>query len=160
MINYFRVKKVLSIGFTLVEVLLVIALLAILAAVVIVAINPAKQLANTRDATRTADVHSILSAIHQYASDNEGIIPESVSTTTQEICRTINTSCVDLSDLSVLTDNQTYLVSMPQDPLCDKEGGVCTENGTGYYISKTTEGGRVTVSAVGAEVLDGIATTR
>lgn len=160
MINYFRVEKSFKKGFTLIEVLLVITLLAILAAVVIVAINPARQLANTRDATRTADVHSILSAVHQYASNNGGVFPENILSVPQEICRTINVSCVDLSDLSILTNNQTYMVSMPQDPLCDKEGGVCTENGTGYYISKTVDGGRITVSAAGVEVHDDITTTR
>lgn len=160
MINILNIQNSHKNGFTLVEVLLVIAILAILAAVVIIAINPARQLANTRDATRIGDVHSILSAVHQYASDNNGIFPGEITTLPQEICRTVNSTCIDLSDLSVLTNNQVYMVTVPQDPLCDIVEGYCVENGTGYFISMTETGGRVTVSAPGVEVHDEITTTR
>ncbi len=153
-------KKPLGNGFTLIEVLLVIAILAILAAVTLIAINPSRQLAGTRDATRTSDVFTIQSALHQYASDNNGIFPAGMTTIPQEICREASLSCIGLVDLSVLVENQKYLVTIPEDPLCDKNGGVCTANGTGYFVSSTEVGGRITISAPGVEVKDGISTTR
>ena len=56
-------------GFTLIEILVVVGLIAILAAVTIVAINPAKNFEQTRDAQRSADVTAILNAVTQYTSE-------------------------------------------------------------------------------------------
>ncbi len=137
-------------GFTLIEVLLVIAILAILASIVIVAINPAKQFSTARDAQRQSDVYAILNALHQYALDNEGSFPEELTTEEYEICKTESLSCEGLYDLSDLTAQELYMVSMPQDPQCDITLANCSENGTGYYVN-LTENGRVTVSAYGAE---------
>jgi len=137
-------------GFTLIEVLLVIAILAILAAVVIVAINPAKQMANARDAQRSSDVYTILNAVHQYAVDHEGALPIEIVEDEYQICFTNTASCQDLINLSELTEGQIYLTAMPRDPLCQYDNDFCVENGTGYNISKSTNG-RVTVSAPGTE---------
>jgi type IV pilus assembly protein PilA len=137
-------------GFTLIEVLLVIAMLAILASIVIIAINPGKQFASARDAQRQSDVYSILNALHQYALDNEGTFPEGLTSDELEICRTDSESCVDLVDLSPITDSERYLVSMPLDPQCPVSSANCSENGTGYFVS-VSENGRVTVNAYGAE---------
>jgi len=50
-------------GFTLVELLIVIAILAILAAGVVVVINPGELLAQARDSTRLRDFRSLNQAI-------------------------------------------------------------------------------------------------
>ena len=65
-------------GFTLLEILLVVAAIAMYAGIVILALNPNKQLADTRNAQRRADVNTILSAVYQYAIDNDGSLPSSI----------------------------------------------------------------------------------
>lgn len=137
-------------GFTLIEVLLVIAILAILASVVIVAINPAKQFSSARDAQRQSDVYSIMNALHQYALDHEGSFPDAITTDPLEVCRTGSVSCVDMYDLSDLTLNEAYLISIPVDPLCHPSNLNCADNETGYFVAQT-DGGRMWVSANDAE---------
>lgn len=130
-------------GFTLIEILLVVAAIAILAGIVIVAINPAKQLGETRNADRKAAVNTILNAVTQYAIDNNGVLPSGISTTTPaEICATgvATTSCAGLVDLSGLTLNGKYLGSIPNEPQ------KTNANGAGYMIVRDVNN-RVTVSA-------------
>jgi prepilin-type N-terminal cleavage/methylation domain-containing protein len=64
-------KKVLAQGFTLVELLIVIALLGIIATIVISAINPIEQANRAADAGMKADASQMVSAIDRYyASHN------------------------------------------------------------------------------------------
>ena len=134
-------------GFTLLEILLVVAAIAILAGIVIFAINPAKQLGDTRNAQRKVDVNTILNAVSQYKIDNSGDFPEGITSSSTEICKTDASSCSDLVDLSELTEDEKYLVSMPYDPRSS------TDNGTGYEIYASPNG-RITVTAVQTELLD------
>ena len=129
-------------GFTLIELLLVIGIIAILASIVIVAINPTKQLGDARNAQRKSDVNTILSAVYQYAIDNDGNLPSGISTTNSEICATGATDCDAAIDLDVLTGS--YLVRIPRDPQ------VQSATGTNYWIQEGANG-RITVSAPGAE---------
>lgn len=57
-------------GFTLVELLIVIAIIAILAVVILVTINPAAAQARARDTQRFKDIANMQSIIEQYLSDN------------------------------------------------------------------------------------------
>jgi len=137
-------------GFTLIEVLLVMALLAILASIVIYAINPSKQLADSRDVQREVDLYSLMQAIYQFSADNEGSYPDSITVLETEICRTDAVSCSGVIDLSALTDNETYLITVPEDPLCDVDSFACSNNGTGYFI-KLTASGSLALSATSSE---------
>src|SRR5260221_29454 len=71
-------------GFTLIELLIVITIIATLAVVVFVALNPAKRLADARDSRRTADVDTVLTAIHQAIVDNKGSLPTNMPSTNNE----------------------------------------------------------------------------
>ncbi len=119
-------------GFTLIEIILVVALIGILASVVIIAINPAKQFASTNNAKRRADINVISSAVNQYLIDHKSL-PSTITPTSTEICTT-GGSCAGLIDLSVLTNGQLYLTSIPIDPT------TTSTNGTGYTIALSTNG--------------------
>lgn len=105
--------------------------------------NPAKELSDARNAQRRADVNTILNAVYQYAIDNNGSLPEGITSTPTEVCAAQDSAeCSDLMDLHVLLES--YLVSIPRDP--QNESGP----GSGYFIVKD-ENSRITVSAPGAE---------
>lgn len=131
-------------GFTLLEILLVVAAIGILAGIVILAINPGKQLGETRNVQRKADVNTILNAVYQYTIDNNGTLPASIATTSTEICKTgVATSTCASSNfigLEVITADEKYLVSIPLEPQ------KIDNNGSGYMIKKSTNG-RITVDS-------------
>lgn len=146
-------------GFTLLEILLVVAAIAILAGIVILAINPGKQLGDTRNSERRSDVNTILNAVYEYAIDNDGVLPTGIlasatcADATNEICKTGAADCTGLVELGELTLNEEYVTAIPSDP-----NGSST-NGTGYHIAENTSG-RVSVCAPSAEQSEVISVTR
>src|SRR3989344_8621492 len=143
-------------AFTLIELLVVIVIITTLAVTVFVALDPAKRLADARDARRTADVNSILTAIHQAIVDNNGNMPSNTPAlgTTSQLgtaaigCATHGTTacggtaaCSDL--MSGAINLSSYLSSMPVDP------NAADANETGYSI--VNNGGIITVTTCLAE---------
>lgn len=140
-------------GFTLLEILLAVAALVILASIVILAINPGKQLADTRNSQRWSDVNTILNAVYQYAIDNDGDLPVTIPLDTAsgtDICieTDVATSC-DV-DLSVLVPE--YLVELPTDPRATTVAN--------YTVVSSSTTDRITVSAPLAEQSKTISVTR
>lgn len=136
-------------GFTLIEILVVIGIIAILAAIVIIAINPAKQFAQARNTTREAGVNSILNAVGQRIADNKGVFEgtfgstnhcDALPSTATAITTSMGTSATGNTsgDLGCLAP--TYIPSLPLDPT------VASGANTGYTISVEATG-RVTVCA-------------
>ncbi|OHA15057.1 MAG: hypothetical protein A3H57_02210 [Candidatus Taylorbacteria bacterium RIFCSPLOWO2_02_FULL_43_11] len=141
-------KKINKKGFTLIEILVVIGIIAILAAVVLVAINPSRQFKQASDSQRTANVNAILNAIGQYSVDNKGAIPAGIPVApavaieiTQAICNLLV---------------PTYLPALPTDPKSTANGSsiqcaAVAANAVKYQVQQDTLG-RVTVSAPETEL--------
>jgi len=140
-------------GFTLIEILLAIGILAILATAVIIAINPARQFAEARDTQRWSDVNAIMNAVYQYSVGHKGKLPTNMPQNNdfQEICQTGHDTC-GVYDLSELTIDSKYLTAMPIDPAC-AEGCPPGAYGTGYFITANTDG-RIDIQARNAELSD------
>ena len=68
-INHMMYSTAHSKGFTLVELLVVIAIVAVLSTVVIITLNPAELLKQTRDSNRISDMATLKSAVSLYLAD-------------------------------------------------------------------------------------------
>ena len=66
-------------GFSLIELLIVIGILAILLAITLLALNPTKHFQGARNAQRSSDVTAILDSIYEYEAAHSGSLPASVA---------------------------------------------------------------------------------
>ncbi|PIR47495.1 hypothetical protein COV06_03530 [Candidatus Uhrbacteria bacterium CG10_big_fil_rev_8_21_14_0_10_50_16] len=133
-------------GFTLVELLIVVAIIAILAAAVFIALDPVKRFKESRDSTRWNDVSSIAGAATLNQVDNGGAYTATITALTDDLFYVIGTdatgcnttctaqttqaACVDLTAL--VTDG--YLGSVPMDP------STGTAANTDYYLARNANG--------------------
>lgn len=147
-----KIKK--QSGFTLIELLIVIGIIAILAGIVIIAVNPTKQFAEANNAQRQSDVNALLNAVSQYAVDNRGTLPAFVDGTVKTIASTTSGATVFCNDLV-----PTYISGLPFDPTATGADYInCTTFNSGYTI--TGSGGRINVAAPEAELSAIISVTR
>ena len=142
-------------GFTLVELLVVMGILAILLTIVLIAINPARQFSQANNTKRRSDVAAILNAINQYASDNRGALPAGITTTVQTISNTAANICAAMVP--------RYLAALPTDPSLNTPAGIsncAVAYSTGYNVVQSATDNRVTLSAPSAELGETILVTR
>ena len=143
-------------GFTLIEILVVIGIIALLATIVIIAINPARQFAQARNTQRESNINTILNAIGQNIADNKGVFtcgtvtlptasssilmgaagipPAAPSSLYALAAGTVNLSCL----------TPIYVPQITSDP--DAAWAAPAQNYTGYELS-TDANGRVLICA-------------
>jgi prepilin-type N-terminal cleavage/methylation domain-containing protein len=125
----FRKNDVGGAGFTLVELLVVVAIMGILMAAVVLAINPGEMMAKSRDSTRLSDMVSIRQAIDFAVADGATLTATAAagdSTTGTRVTTGAGWVNVDVSK---------YLSTLPIDP---RNGSTFTDaadnNVTGKYL--------------------------
>lgn len=145
-------------GFTLIELLVVIGIIAVLAAIVIIALNPARQFAQARNTTRSANINAILNAIGQRTADNRGVfetgcVAGAIPTSSTKMA----TNTYDIAPCIV----PTYITQLPFDPSAiGAHYASTTDYDTGYNVQRDATTGRITVNAPAAELSETISVSR
>lgn len=154
-------------GFTLLEILLVVAAVGILAAIVIVAINPGRQLDQVEAASVQREANALLNSLEQYLIDNNRY-PDEIeglsNTETALICAEgiDEATCVS-EGLLFLEDDlvPTYIAQVPaQDTLNPNSSGYgIVKNGStvGIYAIRNPESQDPDSIVLGADLDDYIA---
>ncbi len=120
-------------GFTLVEIIIVVALIGVLAGGLITIIDPAGQLKGSRDSKRKSDLKQIQAALELYRAD-QGTYPDTSDIGNDAANYNTNSSLVDdPSDVQA-----TYLQTVPKDPKSSAHYYYCTSStcgaSSGYRI--------------------------
>lgn len=129
-------------GFTLVELLVVIAVVGILATILIVVINPGQQVMKSRDVGRKVALKGLQNALEQYFQDNgsypvpAGNLCLSNSTSTSAGCWTLDAGSPNR--LFGARANE-YIEEMPRDP--KHTGSNCTNSTYRLYAYYAPAGG-------------------
>ncbi|MBU0705816.1 prepilin-type N-terminal cleavage/methylation domain-containing protein [Patescibacteria group bacterium] len=156
-------------GFTLIELLIVIGIIAILAGIVLVAVNPAQQFGKANDAERKSELGMVLSAVYQFQTSQtaKGKLPEctlnSIVTAIPECDTDLSgvgmgnggfEGALELGTAATSYDCSTtlvpaYLREIPKDP-----DSVFDATATGYWICQDSSGlsPRIYIISEAAEV--------
>lgn len=137
-------------GFTLIEILVVMGIIAVLATIVLVAVNPARQFAQARDTERISNVNSLLNAVGERLADNRGVFESGCAAGSIPTSTTMMKSGSGGYDIyNCLVPN--YLPSLPADPITGLFS-TSTNYTTGYNIIKDAVTGRISISAPNTEI--------
>jgi len=140
-------------GFTLIEILIVIGLIAVLAGVLIVALNPARQFQQARNAQRWNNIDTLMGAVISNLTDNRGTFTCGAGT--------LPATAKVMADATSLPAgynigpclSPTYAVSLPYDPSASgAKWNSTTDYNLGYTIMQDATSGRITIAAPGAEL--------
>lgn len=163
-----KTAQVTAKGFTLVELLVVIAIIAILAAVVVLVINPLEVIRRGRDATRLADLASLHGAINV-------VVQETAESGTTVLCPAATpTACGGLSTASsarandgtgwvkvdLSTSKTITTATLPVDPVnttCGTEAChyIYCSDGAGWEIDSNLESEQYASGATDKRANDG-----
>mgnify|MGYP001560748930 CR=1 FL=1 len=133
--------------------LVTIAIIAILATVTIVALNPARQFAQARNTQRVSNVNTVLNAVWQRMVDSKGLwTTNATCTATMPATAKVIGSGAGNTNLEPCLV-PTYLPLLVVDP----SGG--TTASSGYTIFQDANG-RITITATKAELGTSITVTR
>ena len=127
-------------GFTMVELIVVVAVLLVLSAATFSWIDPLARVGEAKNKKRIEDINVVSAALANYAAAHEGVLPVlgSINTNKKVLCASqsgSNLSCAGDSQLCLSVDDDfyKYLGTLPYDP--DKT----SNTDTGYYLQKDAD---------------------
>jgi prepilin-type N-terminal cleavage/methylation domain-containing protein len=140
-------------GFTILEMLLVVTLIAILLSISLVAINPNRSLAQARNLSRKVDIKNINDALEAYKAVSGSLIVDKITKHYKEICDTGNKNSSDSLPSSNYCEGKLdlrslvpiYISSIPKDSQVTESGG------TGYEVAKD-KNNKITIKATKSEL--------
>lgn len=146
-------------GFTIIEVLITIALIAVIGGTILYFLNPADQYAQARNTERQTHVNTIAQAVREWLTDNRGSIATAcpsgpLPTSTTQIGNGSGNYNLEPCLIPTSTLLTHYLTVMPLDPSSG------TSTATGYYLSFDPTSTQITISAPNAELGATISVTR
>ena len=126
-------------GFTLIELVVVIAVLAILFGIMLVIVNPEQQFKKARDAKRLSNLNVLAEAIQEYHLDN-GTYPDSADTTRFSTVSAVGGSLSDSTGGWIDVDLSKFMPVMYIDPVNDATYYYSyRHDGVGFEIDATLE---------------------
>ncbi|MBF8280258.1 MAG: hypothetical protein HW383_31 [Candidatus Magasanikbacteria bacterium] len=142
-------RSFLQAGFTLIELIVGISIIAILALIIFVAIDPSRRIKAANNTTRASHVNAILNAYLNYVADNKGTHVTSTSSGVTYMIGTgggSGTCAASTTSAKVVLTGvvDSYLTTLPYDPV----SGNSEE--TRYYYYKSPYG-RIRVGACDPE---------
>jgi prepilin-type N-terminal cleavage/methylation domain-containing protein len=135
-------RKSKNAGFTLIELLIVVAIIGIMTTVMMIVINPVKQLAKARDSERRSEIYAIVSAVDRYSTEHSGALPDTDGDPdtnnfpTSITCIGSASPCFNLAGAGETGETVVpeYLYEIPEDPKSSVPGN------SGYFIFVDSNG--------------------
>jgi len=148
------------VGFTMIEVLIVMGIIGIMASTLMFVIRPERQIAKAHDTQRETDLNAILMAVFQYQAEHSGALPDTDGNPltsnfpSAAVCMGTNVGCFNIGAAGEVDETivPVYLAAIPVDPKTGSDGN------TGYSIYVDANN-RLHASAVG-EIENPITVTR
>lgn len=123
-------------GFSMMSLIITVAIVVILGVLVFAWIDPAAKITSAKNAARRNDVFNLHLALSKYADEHSGTLPVSAAVTTNKkvLCSSATTlscsgdsqTCLTITDSSFL---KNYLGALPVDP------DLSSTANTGYYLA-------------------------